>query len=77
MSTVLKLLKLQIDNKTDLFKFKLTSSVIVGWIKKLLLMLVIIVAVAYLLLRIFILGFKINAELLAIVLVVAGKHINN
>lgn len=70
MSTVLKLLKLQIDNKTDLFKFKLTSNVIVGWIKKLLLMLVIIVAVAYLLLRIFILGFKINAELLAIVLVV-------
>lgn len=70
MSTVLKLLKLQIDNKTDLFKLKLNSKLIVGWIKKLLLMLVITVVVSFILLQIFAVGFKVNAELLSIVLVV-------
>lgn len=69
MSTILNLLKLQIDNKTDLFKFKFNSGAIVGWIKKILLMLVITVAVAYLLLNIFAIGFEINAKLMAIVLV--------
>lgn len=69
MSTILKLLKLQIDNKTDLLKFKLNSNVIVGWIKKLLLLIAITAVVAFALIRIFVLGFKINAELLAILLV--------
>lgn len=69
MSTILKLLKLQIDNKTDLLKFRLSSNVIVGWIKKILLMLAITVAVIYVMFRIFVLGFKINAELMGIVLV--------
>ena len=33
MPNVLKLLKLQIDNKTDLLKFRLTSGIVVEWLK--------------------------------------------
>ena len=68
MSTIFKLLKLQIDNKTDLLKFRLSSNVLVGWIKKILLMLAVTVGVLYVLLLIFIRGFEINAELMGILL---------
>lgn len=70
MTVILDLLRLQIDNKTDLFKTATPKKMAVSILKVLLGMIVGIVGVAVLLFRIFSLGIHINAELLAIVLLV-------
>ncbi len=70
MTTILDLLRLQIDNKTDLFKAASPQKMAWAAFKILLAMGVGIVGVAVLLLRIFSLGIHINAELLGILLVI-------
>lgn len=70
MSMVLDLLRLQIDNKTDLFKTATPRKMLISIFKILLLMIAGTVGVALLLFRIFSLGIHINAEMLAIVLLV-------
>ncbi|MBE6532083.1 MAG: hypothetical protein E7676_01070 [Ruminococcaceae bacterium] len=70
MTMILDLLRLQIDNKTDLFKTATPKKMASSLIKALLGLIVGIVGVAVLLSRVFILGFYINAQLLAIVLLV-------
>lgn len=70
MTMILDLLRLQIDNKTDLFKTATPKKMVVSVFKVLLAMIVGIVGVALLLFRIFSLGIHINAHLLAIMLLV-------
>jgi len=68
MSTILNLLKLQIDNKTDILKTASPKKMIASIIKVLLLVALLTVGVVLVLLRIFSLGITINAELLALIL---------
>lgn len=70
MRTTLDLLSLQIDNHTDLLKTASPKKMGVSAIKILLLLTVITAALAYGFTQIFMLGFKINAELIALVLLV-------
>ena len=70
MTTILHLLHLQIDNKTDAFKthspLKMTASVI----KALVLIIALTLGVAVALVQVFAMGFKITAELMAIIIAV-------
>ena len=70
MAMILDLLRLQIDNKTDLFKMATPKKMLLSALKVLLAMIIGIVGVAVLLFRVFSLGIHINAEMLAIVLLV-------
>jgi len=70
MSMILDLLRLQIDNKTDLFKTTTPKKMVISIFKLLLVMIAGTVGVGLLLFRIFSLGIHINAEMLAIVLLV-------
>lgn len=70
MTTILDLLRLQIDNKTDLFKTATPKKMALSMLKVLLLMLIVTVGVTILLFSIFALGIHVNAELLAIVLLI-------
>ena len=68
MGTILNLLKLQIDNKTDILKTASPKKMAMSIFKTALLLLLITVAMVIVLLRIFSLGIRINEELIAIVL---------
>ena len=68
MGTILNLLKLQIDNKTDLLKTASPAKMLTTICKVLLVLAVLTVAVLVVLFTIFRLGVAINAELVAIVL---------
>ncbi len=70
MAMILDLLRLQIDNKTDLFKTATPKKMAMSILKAALALLVGIVGIAVLLFRVFSLGIHINAEMLAIVLLV-------
>lgn len=70
MSTILKLLKLQIDNKTDAFKTKSIKKMLIAIFKRVLLLIGLFLAIGYFILRLTTLGFRINAEFLGIVLLV-------
>ena len=70
MAMILDLLRLQIDNKTDLFKTATPKKMASSVFKVLLAMIVGTVGVAVVLFRIFALGIHINAQMLAIVLLV-------
>ena len=68
MGNILNLLKLQIDNKTDLLKMASPKKMIVAILKVLLVLALITVAVALVLLRILSLGIAVSEGLVAIVL---------
>ena len=68
MHTLLKLLRLQIDNKTDILKTKSLKKMLLSIFKRLLLLVVLIGVIGYLTIGLVTLGFKINVEFLAIVL---------
>lgn len=70
MRATLNLLRLQIDNHTDLLKTASPRKMIASAIKILILLVAITAALAYGFLQIFMLGFAINAELLALVLLI-------
>ncbi|MBR2929753.1 MAG: hypothetical protein IKC32_00855 [Clostridia bacterium] len=70
MRTVLSLLKLQIDNKTDLLKTASPKTMIPAVLRIVVLLALAVVGIGFALSRIFNLGFIINAELMAIVLVI-------
>ena len=70
MSTILNLLRLQIDNKTDLLKTHSPQKMAASIFKALLFIVIFTGAVAVILFRIFALGIHANAELVAIVLLV-------
>ena len=67
MSTVLSLLKLQLDNKTDLLKLAKPKVMASEISKKIIILLLATLAVSFAISKIMI-GFKVNAELLSIVL---------
>lgn len=71
MRTILNLLKLQIDNKTDVLKTKSPQKMMVSLFKILLFLVVATVLLIYLEFRIFILQIKINAALIAIILLIS------
>ena len=68
MSTILKLLKLQIDNKTDILKTASPRKMTIAIAKALIVLLLITVVVALVLFKIFSLGILIGQEVIAIVL---------
>ena len=70
MQNVLNLLKLQIDNKTDILKTKSPKKMALAVLKALALIVVASLAVWYVEGRIFILNIDINSELVAIILLV-------
>ena len=70
MGTILNLLKLQIDNKTDLLKTASPKKMIVSLLKIILLLALITVGVALICFRFFSLGIQINASFLALILLV-------
>ena len=70
MDTILNLLRLQIDNKTDILKTATPKKMALSVFKIALAMIIGIVGISVLLLRVFLLGIHINAELLSIVLLV-------
>ncbi|MBO7273498.1 MAG: hypothetical protein J6V22_01450, partial [Clostridia bacterium] len=70
MRATLNLLRLQIDNHTDLLKTASPRKMLVSVIKILLLLIAITGALAYGFANIFLLGFAINAELIALVLLI-------
>lgn len=70
MAMILDLLRLQIDNKTDMFKTATPKKMAFSIIKIALALGIGVVAIVVLLLRIFSLGIRTNAELVAIVLLV-------
>ncbi len=70
MSTVLRLLKLQIDNKTDLLKTATPKTMITAISKALFLLILGTFGVSLALSRVMILGFAVNAELLSLILLV-------
>lgn len=70
MRNILNLLKLQIDNKTDLFKTRSPKKMLLTLVKITILLTIFCAIVWYLSARIFILGIKINAQLIAIILLV-------
>ena len=69
MHTLIKLLRLQIDNKTDILKTNSLKKMTISVLKRLFLLIVLILGIGYLTIGLTGLGFKINAELLAIVLI--------
>lgn len=70
MKTVLSLLKLQLDNKSDLFKTASPKAMIPALLKAIVMIALGTLGVSYALSKIFVLGFIINQELLALVLLV-------
>ena len=70
MKTILSLLRLQIDNKSNLLKTKSPKAMTTAILKVVLLMVLATLAVSFGLSKIFVLGFIINKELLAIVLII-------
>ena len=68
MQNILNLLKLQIDNKSDILKTKSPKKMIISIVKVAILMALVSVAVWLVAGRIFVLGIKINAELIGILL---------
>ena len=70
MATIWNLLRLQIDNKTDLFKTTSPKKMIFAVLKIIILLTAAIFGVKYALFKVFALGFHVNAELLTIVLLV-------
>ena len=70
MQTVLKLFKLQIDNKYDIFKTNNLKKMILQIVKYLLIMFATTIIFGVVFFRIFLLGFKVNAELIGIVLLI-------
>lgn len=68
MGTILNLLKLQIDNKTDLLKAASPAKMFTSIFRVILAMLLITVCAAFIMLRIFSLGIAINEGVVAIVL---------
>lgn len=70
MSTVLQLLRLQIDNKTDILKTASPKTMVPAIIRVLLTIAAAILVVGFALSRVFIVGFAVNAALIAILLLV-------
>lgn len=70
MSTVFNLLKLQIDNKTDLLKTYSPKKMAISIAKAFALILALIVGVRFALSRIFLTGIEVTAELLGIVIAI-------
>lgn len=70
MQTILKLFKLQIDNKSDFLKTTNIKKMLFSILKYILIIGAATLLLSVVLLRIFILGFNTNAELIAIVLLV-------
>ena len=68
MNNIIRLLKLQIDNKSDLLKTATPGSIAKSLVKTLVLVLLGMVGVGFLLSKVFVLGFLITRELLALVL---------
>ena len=68
MKNVLRLLRLQIDNKTDILKTATPKKMIRALLKIALIFIAITVVLVTALGRVFIIGFKINAELITVVL---------
>lgn len=68
MHTLIKLLRLQIDNKTDILKTNSLKKMTISVLKRLFLLIVLILGIGYLTIGLTGLGFKINAEFLSIVL---------
>lgn len=68
MGAILNLLKLQVDNKTDILKTTSPKKMATSILKTVILLVLITALMVLVLLRIFSLGIKINEELLAIVL---------
>ena len=68
MKTILNLLKLQIDNKTDLLKTASPSKMLTSILKVIIAMALITAVAAFILFRIFSLGIAINSGVVAIVL---------
>ena len=70
MATIWNLLRLQIDNKSDLFKTASPKKMLLSLIKVTVLLIAAVLGVTFPLSKIFALGIYINAELLAIILLV-------
>lgn len=70
MRAILNLLKLQIDNKTNLLKTKSPAKMIAAILKVLIILVVSTVATWFIFFKIFGLGIKINAELIGLVLLI-------
>jgi len=70
MTAIFNLLRLQIDNKTDLLKTHSPEKMIGAIVKALILIVALTAGVAVILFRVFALGIHINSELIAIVLLV-------
>lgn len=70
MATILNLLKLQIDNKTDLLKTASPYKMLISIAKIILLLVGLVAGVEFVLFRVFILGVIANEQLIAIVLVI-------
>lgn len=68
MHTIIKLLRLQIDNKTDILKTKSVKKMLISILKRVLLLVVLILGIGYLTMGLVGLGFDITVEFLAIVL---------
>lgn len=70
MNIIIKLLRLQIDNKTDILKTNSIKKMLIAVFKRILLLVALIAAIGYLTFGLVGLGFNINAEFLAIVILV-------
>ncbi len=70
MTTVLRLLKLQIDNKTDILKTATPKNMLAAILKVALLLILGTLGVGLGLSRVLVLGFAVNAELLSLVLLI-------
>jgi len=70
MRNILNLLKLQIDNKTDVLKTKSPKKMLLALLKVFVLLIAVSVVSWFIAVRIFILGIRINAELIGIILLV-------
>ena len=68
MHTLIKLLRLQIDNKTDILKTNSLKKMIISVLKRLILLVALTLGIGYLTFGLSGLGFRINAEFLGIVL---------
>ena len=70
MGTILNLLKLQIDNKTDILKARSPGKMIVSLLKVLLLLTLITVGLILVFSRFYLIGIRVNTEFLAMVLLI-------
>ena len=68
MKTILDLLHLQIDNKTDILKTKTPTKMAIAFIKAIVLVVALTLGVALALVQVLSVGFRVNAELLAIIM---------